>query len=129
MLERLEVGFGEMRHGTGGKFGLQHHAHGVDVVDRDFLEEQVVLHELQRAIERHFDDGAAAGRAGGNGDQALHFKRLERLADRALADLELRLQFALARQSITGAQIALGDHALDFLGDQIGALELFDRHR
>src|SRR5258705_9362824 len=44
---------------------------------------------LFRSVQRHLDDRATARRAGGDGDQPLHFQRFEGLADRALADLEL----------------------------------------
>ena len=88
--------------------------HGLTVGDGVFEAVKVVGGQ-PFAIERHLDDGSAARWAGGNGDEALHFQRLERLADRSLAHLELRLQLALTRQPITGTEIFLGDQTLDFL--------------
>src|SRR5256885_15024249 len=45
---------------------------------------------------------------------------------RALADLELCLQLAFARQAVAGAEVLFGDQALDLLGHEIRALELPD---
>ena len=128
VLQRLEVGLGQVRHGACRQLGFEHLAHGVDVVDRHLLEEQVVLHELQRAIERHLGDGAATRRTGGDGDQPLHLQRLERLAG----------SYPLLTWNCSCSSISRGRRSpglrffsvirrLTSLGHEIRALELFDR--
>ena len=126
VLQGGEVGLGQVRHRTRRQFGLQQPACCINVFNRHVLEKQVVLQQLQRAVQRHLDDRAPAGRAGRNLHQPLHFERFQRFADRALADFELDLQLALAGQPVARVQVLVVDQALDFFSHQIRAFQLID---
>ena len=99
-LQRREMLLGEMRHGAGRQLGLEQAAHGVDLRHVELAEEEIVLQELQGAIQRHLADRGAARRTGHHGDQPLHFQRLQRLARGALADAEQLLQLVFLGQLV-----------------------------
>ncbi|CAM3969984.1 hypothetical protein BOBR111200_19210 [Bordetella bronchialis] len=122
MAQGLEIRLGQIRYRPRRQLRLQQLARRVDIVDRHFLEKQIVLHQLESPIQRHLHDPSATRRPRADRHQPLHLQRLQRLSHRALAHREQLLQLVLARQLIARPQIAFGNQPLNLLRDQIGAL-------
>src|SRR5262245_33199478 len=88
LLQRSKMLLRQVWHGASGKLGLEQAAHGIDLADIEGAEKEIVLYELEGALERHLADGGTPSGSRGYGDQPVDFQRLQCLPSRALADTE-----------------------------------------